>query len=102
MGEGDGPDRLSRALGRLYLILCIAFLAATVIHLIPEHRRQMARLRLLRLCGQATSRLARRTAATSMAYELATGEQIYDLPYLLSLWRLALDRAYERARDVTP
>ena len=98
----EAPDPLARLLARLYLILCIAFLAATVIHLIPEHRRQMARLRLLRLCGRATSRLARRTAATSMAYELATGEQIYDLPYLLALWRLALDRAYDRARGVAP
>ena len=98
----EGPDRLSRALGRLYLILCIAFLAATVIHLVPEHRRQMAKLRLLRSCGLVMSRLARRTAETSMAYELATGEQFYDLPYLLAVWRLAVDRAYERARGVTP
>jgi hypothetical protein len=98
----EGPDRVARALARLYLILCVVFLAAMVIHLIPEHRRQMARLRLLRLCGLVTSQLARRTGVASMGRELATGEQAYGLPYRLSLWRLAFDRAYEQSRSVGP
>jgi hypothetical protein len=99
---GEGPDPVARLLARLYLILCVVFLAAMVIHLIPEHRRQMARLRLLRLCGLVTSRLARHTGVASMGRELATGERSYGLPYRLSLWRLAFERAYDQSRNAGP
>jgi hypothetical protein len=34
-----------------------------------------------------------------MGRELATGEQLYDLPYRLSLWRLAFERAYQQTRS---
>ena len=42
--------------------------------------------------------LARLTAEASMAHELATGEQRYELPYALSAGRDRLAAAYNRAR----
>ena len=94
----ETPDRLGQALARLYLIMCLLFLAASLIHLLPEHRRQMVKLRLLRSSAQVTSRLARRTAAASMARELATGEQLYGLPYWLATTRDRLAGEYDRQR----
>jgi hypothetical protein len=93
MEDGQAADRL---LARLYLILCIGFLGATAIHLIPAHQRQAAKLRALRWCVLGTNRLARRAAAGSMALELATGEQEYDVPFLLSVLRDRLHRAYDQ------
>jgi hypothetical protein len=93
----DNSDRIGRLLGRLYLTLCIVFLAATLIHSLPDHQRQAAKLRLLRLCALATTRLARRTGAASMGRELATGEQLYHVPYRLSVLRDRLAAAYDRA-----
>ena len=93
----DDQDRLGRALSRMYLALCIGALVASLIHLAPEHQRRMAKLRMLRWCVQVTNRLARHTGAASMAAELRTGDQEYELPYLLSCTRDALGRAYQRA-----
>lgn len=84
-----------------YLALCLAYLAGAGWTMLPDHRKTEWRLRLLRSCTLVTSRLARRTGDASMGRELATGEQLYGLPYRLSLARLALEHAYERARGVT-
>lgn len=92
----ETPGRIDRLLGRLYLILCLALLLITLIHLLPPDRRQTARLRLLRLCGRVTSRLALRTGAASMDRELATGHQDYAVPYWLSTARDAINDAYRR------
>lgn len=94
--SGEPPPR--SLLARVYLLLCAAYLIWAMWHLIPEHRRQIMRLRLLRSSAQGMSRLARLTGAASMGRELATGEQLYGVPYRLSLARLAAERAYDRAR----
>lgn len=92
----EPPDRLTLLLGRVYLLLCIAFLVLLVIHSVPEHQRQAVRLRLLRWSHLATSRIARRAGAGSMRRELATGEQLYAVPFRLSLLRDRIGEAYER------
>lgn len=94
---------LARRLRIAYLALSLTYLAAVMwVMLVPAHKRTEWRLRLYLSSSQVMSRLARRTGAASMGHELATGRQEYGLPYRLSLARLALERAYDRARNVTP
>jgi hypothetical protein len=92
--EVTSPGRLGRALGLLYLTMCIIALAVMLAHSIPEDRRTAARLRVLRLCALVTSRLARRAGVASMGRELATGEQSYHVPYGLARLADQLGRAY--------
>lgn len=96
MDDPQEGDRLGRILARVYLALCILALCAMLIHSIPDHRRQAARLRLLRLSARVTSGLARRTGVASMDRELATGEQLYGVPYRLALAALRIGDAYRR------
>jgi hypothetical protein len=70
--------------------------------MVPEHRRQLLRMGLIARAERVTGSAARRAAALSMGAELATGEQNYGLPYLLSLAREQLAAAYDRARGITP
>jgi len=90
------PDPAARTLARIYLALCILALAVMLIHSIPAHHRQRMALRLLRSSRLVTSRLARRAGVASMGRELATGEQLYGLPYLLARWAERLAAAYNR------
>jgi hypothetical protein len=69
---------------------------------IPDHRRQLWRMSLLSRLHKWTAAAARRTAAASMAAELASGQENYSVPYSLSLLRDRLTVAYGRARGVTP
>ena len=93
---------LARRLRLAYLVLCLVYMAWAVWALmVPEHKRTELRLRLLRQSALATSRLARRTGAASMEAELQTGAQLYGVPYRLSVARVALERAYDRARNTT-
>jgi hypothetical protein len=69
---------------------------------IPEHRRQLWRMSLLSRLHKWTAAAARRTAAASMAAELASGQENYTVPYGLSLLRDRFTAAYDRARGVTP
>jgi hypothetical protein len=69
---------------------------------IPEHRRQLLRMSLLSRLHKWTAAAARRTAAVSMAAELASGQENYTVPYGLSLLRDRFTAAYDRARGVTP
>lgn len=91
-------SELARRLRIAYLVLCLAGAAWALWQTIPEHRRTEWRLKLLRSCALATSRLARRTGEASMGAELQTGAQLYGVPYGLSRARLALEHAYDRAR----
>jgi hypothetical protein len=92
----------SSSLNAVYLVLCLMYMAWVMWHLLlPEHRRQAARLRLLRSCARAMSGLARRAGAASLSREAATGVADYSVPYHLSLARLRFERAYDRARQVT-
>ena len=93
---------LARRLRLAYLVLCLAYMGWAVWALmVPEHKRTELRLRLLRWSAQEMSRLARRTGAASMETELQTGAQLYGVPYHLSRARVALERAYDRARNTT-
>lgn len=92
------PGRLNRTLARVYLALCILALAAMLTRSIPEHRRQMMRLWLLRWSHRATLRLARHTGAASMGRELSTGDQLYSLPYWLACQAERIAVAYDRER----
>jgi hypothetical protein len=100
--DGQDRDQVARLLSRVYLILCIAYMAWAVWHLmVPDHKKTEWRLRLLRSSALVMSRLARRTGAASLHREAVTGQQAYDVPYRLSLARVALERAYDRARNVS-
>ena len=70
--------------------------------MVPQHRRQLARMRLLLSLRQSMGWAARRAGAASMRAELATQQQNYVLPYSLSLARDWLAAAYDRTRGVTP
>ena len=70
--------------------------------MVPQHRRQLARMRLLNGLKQWTGWAARRAGAASMRAELATQQQNYVLPYSLSLLRDRLAAAYDRTRGVAP
>jgi len=91
-------DRLARVLARCYLALCILALAALLIHSIPEHRRQMVRLWQLRSSARVMRGLGRRAGVASMGRELATGDQLYSLPYWLARQADRLAAAYDRER----
>lgn len=96
MDDPSPSGRLGRALGLLYLTMCIIALAVMLAHSIPEDKRTAARLRALRLCALVTSRLARRAGVASMGRELATGEQSYSVPYGLARLADQLGRVYKR------
>ena len=70
--------------------------------MIPQHRRQLARMRLLLSLQRSMGWAARRAGAASMRAELATQQQNYVLPYSLSLARDRLAAAYDRTRGVAP
>ena len=91
-------DRIARLLARLYLALCILALAAMLIRSIPEHQRQTVRLWQLRLSARVMRGLGRRAGVASMGRELATGEQLYGLPYWLACQADRLAAAYDRER----
>jgi hypothetical protein len=94
----DDHDRLARILARIYLALCILALAAMLIRSIPEHRMQTVRLWQLRSSARAMRALGRRAGVASMGRELATGEQLYGLPYWLARQADRLGAAYDRER----
>ena len=96
-----GPGQLNHRLRTVYLILCIGYLAWMAAMMLPEHRRQAIRLKLLWSCAQVTSRLARHTGRVSMRLELETGEQVYGMPLLLSLCRERAIHAYDRGRNTS-
>lgn len=102
MPEEEGaPGRVSQVVARMYLVLCLIYMIWVMWHLLlPEHRRQQIRLRLLRSSARVTNRLARRAGAASLRNEALTGVADYGLPYRLSLARVRLEAAYENARGV--
>ena len=102
MQEQEDHDRLTRTLGRAYLILCLMYMGWIMWHLLlPDHKRLAMRLWLLRSCARVMSGLAHRTGAASLRQEALTGAEDYWLPYRLSLVRQAAERAYDRARNVS-
>jgi len=70
--------------------------------MVPEHRRKEWRMRALLAARRIAAVCASRTGAASMAAELATDQQRYEIPYALSLLRDGLGRLYDRTRGVTP
>ena len=83
---------------RLRMLLNLAYLGAAAWLMMPEHQRQLLVMRVTMTARAAATALARRAGVASMANELATGRQVYTLPYLLSRARDRLGRAYEAAR----
>jgi hypothetical protein len=97
----DSPptDRLSRALARAYLVLCLTYMVWAVWTMVlPEHKRTAMKLGLLRWSALVMNRLARRTGAASIRQEALTGHSDYRLTYRLSLTRDQLMTAYDRSR----
>ena len=70
--------------------------------MVPQHRRQLARMRTLNSLRKWTDWAARRAGAASMRAELATGQENYHLTLALSMARDRLAAAYDRTRGVTP
>lgn len=100
MDSPQQEEAIPQLLASLYLLFSLAYLLWMLWLMVPEHRKTMLRMRLLRSSSQATSRLARHAGAASISRELATGLEQYGVPYRLARWSLALDAAYERARGV--
>lgn len=101
MQEPGATGRVGRVVGSMYLALCLIYMVWILwAVLLPEGRRLQIKLQLLRWCGQATNRLARRAGAASLRHEALTGVADYTVPYQLSLARLRLERAYENTRGV--
>lgn len=99
MEDSPPTDRLSRALARAYLVLCLTYMVWAVWTMVlPEYRRQMMKLGLLRWCAQGMNRLARRTGAASIRQEALTGHSDYRITYRLSIARDQLMAAYNRSR----
>lgn len=102
MRDNNQPSAAERRLRLVYLLLCLAYMGyALWATMIPDHQKTALRLKLLRSSGRGMNQLARHTGEASMRRELVTGEQLYGLPYRLSLCRLAIERAYDRARNVS-
>ena len=95
-------ERLTQRLKMLEAAISLGLCLWCLWSMIPEHRRQLARMRILLQLRQLAGSGARRAGAASMAAELSTGQRNYVLPYSLSLVREQLGRAYDRARGVTP
>lgn len=95
-------ERLAAVLQAIEAVLGLALSLWCLWTMIPEHRRQLARMRLIMGAQTMTADFARRTGAASMRAELATGQSSYWAPYALSLTRDWLGEAYERARGITP
>lgn len=93
-------EDMPRVLASLYLLLSLAYLVWMLWLMVPEHRKTMLRMRLLRSSSLVMSRLARHAGAASMSRELATGCEQYGLPLWLASRSLELDAAYNRARGV--
>jgi hypothetical protein len=89
-----GPSLRSELLST---IIALTGLAAMVWMVASPQQKQTARLWLLRSSSLAMSHTARRAGAASMRNELATGTELYDVPYRLSVWRDQLACRYERA-----
>jgi hypothetical protein len=68
--------------------------------MIPAHRRQLARMRLLLAARTAADRCARRAGAAAIRAELTTGCENYALPYSLSRLREFLMTAYDKTRSI--
>lgn len=94
-------EGMPQLLVSLYLLLSLAYLVWMLWLMVPDHHKTMLRMRLLRSSSRVMSRLARHAGAASISRELATGLEQYGLPYRLACWSLALDAAYDRARNVT-
>lgn len=95
-------DKTQRALEVIERVLSMSLAGWMLWTMTPEHQRQALKMRLLSRAQMVTGRAASLTAAGSMRAELAHGLDNYALPYVLSLGREALGRAYDRARSVTP
>ena len=70
--------------------------------MIPQHRRQLWRMKALDSLRRWTGWAARRTGAASMRAELTSGQENYWLPFALSSLRDRLAAAYDHTRGVTP
>jgi hypothetical protein len=92
-------EQLQARLKTAYLVLCLIYLAALLAAMTPEHKRREWKLRSIAWSARVTSRLARRAGVASIAREAATGEQRYELPLLLSLWRVQAEQAHDASRD---
>ena len=95
-------ERLAQRLKLIEATFALAMTGWCLWTMIPQHRRQLWRMRLLAKCQRSTDWAARRAGAGSMRAELASGQENYTLPYGLSLAREQLTAAYDRARGVTP
>lgn len=98
---GTSEDQARRVLLILYLAGELGYLAWMAWAMLPEHRKILLKMRAARRGRLMTRAAARRAGAASMRAELATGQRSYTLPLALARLGDALDRAYERCRDVT-
>jgi hypothetical protein len=98
----DSDDHQLRKLRALYLLVSLAYSLWVIWEMaVPPHQKTAIRMRLLRSSARGMSGLARLTGERSMALELATGTEAYDLPLALGLGRDWLMAAYDRQRGTS-
>jgi hypothetical protein len=89
-----------RAEAWVKLATALMYAGAMVWLVIPEHRRQLLIMRVILAARSLAHRVALRAGEASMAMELRTGRERYEMPYLLSVARDRLAAAYDRARGM--
>lgn len=94
-------DQARRALMIAYLAGELGYLAWIIWATLPEHRKRAILMRVTHRARLMTRAAARRAGVASMRAELATGQRSYAAPMILARLGAALDRAYDRCRDVT-
>jgi hypothetical protein len=95
-------ERLAQRLKLAEAAIALGMTAWCLWSMIPAHRRQLWRMRMLAVAHGWTDSAARRTGAASMGVELACGREDYVVPYVLSVGRDRLAAWYDRTRGVTP
>jgi hypothetical protein len=98
----NDEERLAQRLKLIEAAIALGMTAWCLWSMIPQHRRQLWRMRVLAVAHGWTDSAARRTGAASMGVELVTGQENYVLPYGLALAREQLTVMYDRTRGVTP
>lgn len=95
-------DPMTARLKLLEVLMGLALTFWCLWTMIPEHRRQLMKMRLIAQAERVAQNAARRAGALSMGAELATGQQNYSMAYGLSLLREQLAIMYDQARGITP
>lgn len=97
-------DQAARRLKLIEALMSLGLAAWMLWTMIPQHNRQILKMRLILAGQKTTARCARLAGALSMGAELASGREpdgAYAVPLGLSHARDWLGRCYDKARNVS-